>query len=639
MLVEDDGQFDEAYAISRSQQMSNRPPLSVVANPPLPPSRGDGKGGGVGGVGVAGTAGVVGGLDRQQHSMYESSGWIFVPPPPTSTSAVVDPRMGNGAAAAAHTVPLATATVLGNVPVCAVMPMTTIPSPALAQEEGVRDGGGNSGTNDALPVWSIKCGKFVKIGLALLLLVAATVIITVVVMSDGFKHDNPVPIVIVDGNGTSDPAIVTGTTSTDLMGTATKGTVPGSVSTDMGVALLSWKQQGTTILGNAAYDEFGNSVALSSDASIMAIGAPYNNDYAGYVRVYRTDADGRNRVQLGQTIDGDAIDDDFGHSVDITPDGMTIICGSPGWLAGGDRPGYVRVFSLEGDSDLGTDNWTQIGQDIIGEENGDKIGYSVSISGDGKTVAVGAYFNEVDSGHVRMYHLVEDGTSWQKIGQDIDGESAGDWLGRSVSLSTDGSTVAIGAPWNDNNGLGSGQVTVYRIDRERSSWERLGQSIYGDNASDTFGWSVNLSPDGNTLAIGSPYGGAGYVRVFSLTNGEDINDADAWMQIGQVIVGDADGDAFGASVSLSDDGKTLAVGASYAEGRNIENSGRVSVYRMDESEPNWIQIGDDIDGEAAWDLSGTSVSLSADGNKVVIGTPFNDINGYNSGHVRVYALE
>lgn len=129
------------------------------------------------------------------------------------------------------------------------------------------------------------------------------------------------------------------------------------------------------------------------------------------------------------------------------------------------------------------------------------------------------------------------------------------------------------------------------------------------------------------------------MRVFALTSGDDTNYADTWNQIGQDIVGESNDDEFGWSVSLLDDGKILAVATYYANGTNGLDSGRVSVYHMDDAESNWIQIGDDIDGEAAWDLSGTSVSLSADGNKVVIGTPFNDINGYNSGHVRVYALE
>ena len=404
-------------------------------------------------------------------------------------------------------------------------------------------------------------------------------------------------------------------------------------------AVMGWKERDVPFVGDAGGDELGSLVAQSADASIMAIAAPgYENDM-GYVKVYRTDG---NRVQLGQTIYGDAVGDFFGGSIDITADGMTIICSAPDWIVYDDRLGYARVFSLQGDEDLGTDTWRQIGQDITGEAVGDEFGVSVSISDDGATIAIGANFNDgdkgVDSGHVRIYRLIVEGMFWKQIGQDIDGAAADDWSGYSVSLSADGSTVAIGAPHNDYNGDDSGQVTVYRFDYIRLSWEPLGQSIHGDNALDKLGMSVQLSPDGIILAVGSPsLGGAGYVRVFSLASGNDINTA-TWNQIGQDIVGDASGNEFGWSISLSDDSKTLAVGARDADGKNGVDSGRVRIYRVDDTK-NWIQLGDDIDGEGVSDWSGYSMSLSADGNKVAIGAPYNDDNGVDSGQVRVFVFE
>ena len=48
------------------------------------------------------------------------------------------------------------------------------------------------------------------------------------------------------------------------------------------------------------------------------------------------------------------------------------------------------------------------------------------------------------------------------------------------------------------------------------------------------------------------------------------------------------------------------------------------------------QLGADIDGEAAGDRSGLSVSLSADGNVVAIGAVGNDGNGNDSGHTRIF---
>ena len=67
------------------------------------------------------------------------------------------------------------------------------------------------------------------------------------------------------------------------------------------------------------------------------------------------------------------------------------------------------------------------------------------------------------TGHVRVFDLNDDASSWKQIGQDIDGEAASDNSGKSVSLSSDGKTVAIGAPYSDN-GEDSGHVRVYQID-------------------------------------------------------------------------------------------------------------------------------------------------------------------------------
>jgi len=395
-------------------------------------------------------------------------------------------------------------------------------------------------------------------------------------------------------------------------------------------------------------------VALSAYARTLVVGAPSDGESGsgktGYVKVYRfwADEDGWKRTQLGQTIFGNATGDRFGYSADIST-GKVIVLGSPGSWEFNDRPGYVQVFYLDSDDAAGTTGtWKQVGQDIAGEAIGDEFGWSVSISDDGKTIAVGARYNDgkngEDSGLFRIYRLAEDGASWEQIGVDIDGDAAGDWSGTSVSLSANGSIVAIGAPQAGIDGVWTGQVKVYRIDSGVSSWEQLGESIYGDNGLDFFGQSVKISPDGKSLAVGSPGYIAdadrpGYVKVFSLENGGDDLSANSWKQVGHTITGEANGDGFGYSVSLSDDTKTLAVGAHYTNGKNGDDMGRVRIYRKDDFESGWTQIGEDIDGETAYDYSGESVSLSADGKKVAIGSAWNDDNGDNSGHVRVFVME
>ena len=134
--------------------------------------------------------------------------------------------------------------------------------------------------------------------------------------------------------------------------------------------------------------------------------------------------------------------------------------GAHGNDGNGDNSGHVRVYNFDGNA------WVQQGADIDGEAAGDRSGLAVSLSSDGTTVAIGAYGNDgngADSGHVCVYNF--DGTAWVQQGADIDGEAAGDRVGSggvSVSLSSDGSTVAIGARGNDGiNGADSGHVRVF----------------------------------------------------------------------------------------------------------------------------------------------------------------------------------
>ena len=97
------------------------------------------------------------------------------------------------------------------------------------------------------------------------------------------------------------------------------------------VATSIWEQQGSAIVGDAAEDYLGTSVALSADANTLVAGAPGwygNTDREGYVKVYRmTDDGGGTRTQLGQTIYGNSTIDLFGWSVDVTPESNVTVVG------------------------------------------------------------------------------------------------------------------------------------------------------------------------------------------------------------------------------------------------------------------------------------------------------------------------
>ena len=284
----------------------------------------------------------------------------------------------------------------------------------------------------------------------------------------------------------------------------------------------------------------------------------------------------------------------------------------------------------------------QLGSDIDGEAALDASGRQVSLSSDGTIVAIGAVGNDgtgSSAGHVRVYQY--SAGTWTQLGSDIDGEAAGDLLGGSVSLSSDGTIVAIGAIGNDGGGSGAGHVRVYEYDGVSgdadgiNGWTQKGGDIDGEAADDRSGDAVSLSSDGTIVAIGAAGNdgtgsSAGHVRVYAW-NGS------AWVQQGDDIDGEAAQDKSGylMSVSLSSDGTTVAIGAYFNDG-NGYNAGHVRVYQY--SAGTWTQLGSDIDGEAASDSSGRSVSLSSDGTTVAIGADSNDANGSNAGHVRIYSI-
>jgi len=173
----------------------------------------------------------------------------------------------------------------------------------------------------------------------------------------------------------------------------------------------------------------------------------------------------------------------------------------------------------------------QLGADIDGEAAADLSGVSVALSRDGQTVAIGALFNDgngSNAGHVRLYRW--NGVSWAQLGSDIDGEAAGDEAGYSVALSSDGQTVAIGAAFNDGNGSNAGHVRLYRWNG--ASWAQLGSDIDGEAAGEFSGTSVSLSSDGQTVAIGAPLNDgdepdSGRVRLYDLTlSGDEDDDKD-----------------------------------------------------------------------------------------------------------------
>ena len=337
-------------------------------------------------------------------------------------------------------------------------------------------------------------------------------------------------------------------------------------------------------------------------------------------------------AQVGSDINGEAAIDNSGISVSLSSDGYVFAIGAYLNDGNGSNSGHVRVYEYNPASGA----WTQVGSDIDGQSANDNSGISVSLSSDGSIVAIGAHNNDgngSNSGHVRVYQYNSE--AWEQVGSDIDGEAVDDNSGISVSLNSDGSVVAIGADGNDGNGSNSGHVRVYQYNPASWTWTQVGPDIDGEMVDDNSGRAVSLSADGSVVAIGADGNDgngadSGHARVYQ-------NNSGAWTQVGSDIDGEAVNDNFGRAISLSSDGTFVAIGADGNDG-NGSNSGHVRIYQSNSG--IWTQVGSDIDGEAVDDNSGRAVSLSSDGSVVAIGAQYNDgISGGDSGHVRLLVIQ
>ena len=215
----------------------------------------------------------------------------------------------------------------------------------------------------------------------------------------------------------------------------------------------SWVPLGQTISGESASSYAGYSVSLNSSGSILAIGASYNNNaggtYSGQVRIYRFTND-TSWVLISQDIDGTSSNDNFGFSVSLNGDGTLVACGA----MADPRTGYATVYKYISDG-----SWIPQGQTLYGEATNDQFGFTVSLNKQGNIIGIGGPYNDGSgnlSGHVRIYKYND--VSWIQIDKDIDGDTANDQFGTSIALNGLGNRFVVGAPYSYS---GRGYVKVY----------------------------------------------------------------------------------------------------------------------------------------------------------------------------------
>jgi hypothetical protein len=284
--------------------------------------------------------------------------------------------------------------------------------------------------------------------------------------------------------------------------------------------------------------------------------------------------------------------------------------------------------------------WSQLGVQTNGISANDKLGdvNAIAIDAIGNTIAVGSSRNS-DLGSYFGYAKVLDwnGTTWVQRGATFLGSAVFEGTGSAVDLSADGNTVVVSSPWGRNTlGYKSGLVNVY--DWNGMAWVQRGSTIEGEgNPSplldgDIFGRAVAISPDGNYLAVGAP-GNTQQGGVLQIQGHARVYNWDGtnWVQMGQDIDGDVSLEEFGLAIDISADGTKLAVGGksfTLWSGNTVvaQDMGIVRNYIWDGTQ--WNLRGTPMMGAAQGDRFGTSVSLSDDGDLLAISST--KTNGSNS---------
>ncbi len=296
----------------------------------------------------------------------------------------------------------------------------------------------------------------------------------------------------------------------------------------------------------------------------------------------------------------------FGKAVATSADGGVILIGAPRtwgetYLFVGEESGYAELLQL-----------------IPADREPDDVpGIAVALSHDGATALM--TMSDDDAGHGVGYVFVQRGETWIEQATLLPPEppvGAGFGGGEGAGLSADGNTAVIGALFDDESAENAGAAHVFVRNPETSEWTYQDKLIASDgDEGDNFGRSVAISGDGNVVVAGANKddGATGSAYVF-------IRDqkTSQWTEQIKLTASDAEPIAlFGFSVAISADGDTILVGA-WDDDEQAVGAGAAYVFVRDGN--NWFEQAKltALDGSFL-DKFGTSVALSADGDRAVIG--------------------
>ena len=382
--------------------------------------------------------------------------------------------------------------------------------------------------------------------------------------------------------------------------------------------------------GGAASDHIGYALAVKGDWA--AIGADGVSSATGAVYLYKHD--GNNWVFMQSlTASVGATDDNFGFAVAMSGTGHLVV-GARGDDDKGSESGAVYLYALNSTSNTWGDE-----QKIVASDGAavDDFGWSVAMSETGHLV-VGALWDDdkgFNSGAVYLYTLNSSSNTWgdqQKIVAS-DGD-AHDIFGHAVAMSGTGHLV-VGAHLDDDKGTNAGAVYLFTLNSTSNTWGDEQKIVASDGAAyDYFGRAVAMSGTGH-LVVGvwgdddkGDDSGAVYLYTLNSTS-------NTWGDEQKIVATDgAAGDEFGFAVAMSGTGHLL-VGVWGDDDKGIE-SGAVYLYTLNGTSNTWGNEQKIVASDgAAGDSFGFAVAMSGTGH-LLVGAPYDDDKGYDSGSV--YAI-
>ena len=424
----------------------------------------------------------------------------------------------------------------------------------------------------------------------------------------------------------------------------------------------TWTQLGTDadMQGVDPGDGFGTSIALSDDGHVLAVGVANtdhpnaNNPDRGQVHVYAYNSELNQWIERDPgthaqpSLGGDEDHDYLGGKVALSADGSILAAAARQAFTQTPDPGYVRTWEWSGYS------YVRREPDIYASSIQDAeaiSAMSVAMNAEGTVLAMSIMpADQTKVGRVDVHAW--NGTGWTKVAT-TEGEDPYDHYGwNNIALSADATVLATGASQKTVNGIQyAGRAYTYALQFHASpsppppllppsppppppappappappplhltvagyALVSSGETIVGDYDGHTHGWPMAMSKDGLTLVAASQYAAHSTdVRAYAWNGtgweqkGNDIHDDPTIMGGSGAHVGEKV-----SRVAISADGSRIVVGSYYGDW--------VKVFSWDDTDADWAQLGNTMESQVhlLYGSSVTSVAMSGDGTRVVVGT-------------------